>query len=139
MPDDLLNHFDDPLVAADGPSESASSVLVSLLRGHLADALGVLVQMQHQGHPTMDWQRRLQRLMSDVEGGWGESRGGSRSPVALVPVGPMVELGTWIQETIMALQEFANQYRVAAEEDPEHFPLDRTAADWMSEFQGRAT
>ena len=58
----------------------------------------------------------------------------STSPTALRPVGPMVNLFAWVQQAIQTLRMFEEEVRLANSEDPVNFPLERTSADWYSEF-----
>ncbi len=104
--------------------------MVEDLVHHLRQAERIALQLDRG-----DWAHRIELVRGRVEGtGSRRSSNMSTSPAPLRPVGPMVNLFAWVQQCIQTLRMFEEEVRLAHQEDPANFPLERTSADWYSEF-----
>ena len=56
------------------------------------------------------------------------------SAVKLDPIGPVVNIEDWCEQMIVKICQFKAEYLASQKESPDHFPLDRTAADWSQEL-----
>ena len=116
------------------PPHTADQILARV-RSHMQEALLELGELVARSHPgASEWQRKLARLMREVSGERGGRQLYGAAAAQLAPIGPVVGLDEWCDQMLAKIAQFREEYRASMAESPEHFPHEKTAADWSQDL-----
>ena len=114
------------------PTKPDVEALRKIAVGHLQAAVDAILSMGPAA-PSPLWVGKIERLRREISGE-RSVRMLHGSAVKLDPVGPVVGLNDWCDQMIEKINAFRAEYTASMLESPEHFPLERTAADWSQEL-----
>ena len=96
-------------------------------------ALAAAASIQLQSHlPSPTFLNRLQKLRREIAG--GPPRRSHGGYVRQQDDGPMVDIVEWCQQMVQRIQAFQEEYLTSHGDSPDHFPRERTSADWQQEL-----